>query len=137
MRATGGFTLLEVLVAFVIAAMALTLLGMAGVAGLRGATLSARYQEAVVRARSRLAVLQVAPVPGDRQGDDGDGFHWHVRVTPLATADLPATHRFGSAGMPSQHLSLLSVAVAVSWGTGAHAVELQTEQVVQGTLTSP
>ena len=79
-RGERGFTLLEVLVAFVIAAVALSLLARAAIDGVRAAHLSGQYAEALARARSHLEGLQMPPVPGDFQGDEGVGFHWHLHV---------------------------------------------------------
>ncbi len=121
--ADEGFTLIEVLVAFVIATVALAVMVHAAVDGLRGATLAGRYQEAMARARSHLAAVGDAPTPGDRQGDEGDGFHWHVRIAPLATATLA---RQGQA-------TLLAVNVAISWGH--RTVELDSERLVSAAVT--
>ena len=120
----AGFTLIEVLVAFIIAGLALAVLVHAGVEGLRASSLSAKYQEALARAQSHLAAAVDASQPGDRQGDEGGGFHWHVRTVPLAhitTANGPAT--------------LLGVSVAISWGPPpGRSVRLDTEQVAGGNL---
>jgi general secretion pathway protein I len=121
----GGFTLLEVLVAFVIAVLALGLLYRVGIDGLGTAAQAARYQEALARARSHLAALGDSPRPGDRQGDEGDGFHWHVRVVPIASETLP--------GPGDNRASLLSVSVAISWGR--RTVELDSERTVAGAVT--
>jgi general secretion pathway protein I len=120
----AGFTLLEVLVAFIIAALFLAVLANAGIDGLRASRLSSRYQEALARAQSHLAAAVDTPQAGDRQGDEGDGYHWHVRIVPLGhivTASGPAT--------------LLAVSVAVSWGPApGRSVQLDTEQVAGGDL---
>ena len=101
MRADPGFTLLEVLVAFAIAALALGTLFRGTIDGLHTAQIASRYQEAVTRAESRLAALSAGNLTaGDRQGDDGNGFHWHERITPVETA-APA--------------GLYTVNVAISW----------------------
>jgi len=55
MRAERGFTLLEVLIAFAIAALALALLFRAASDGMLSVRTAGRYEEAVVRARSHLA----------------------------------------------------------------------------------
>jgi general secretion pathway protein I len=117
----AGFTLIEVLVAFIISGLALAVLVHAGIEGLRASSLSARYQEALARAQSHLAAAVDASQPGDRQGDEGDGFHWHVRITPVATA----------ARMDGGQARLLAVSVAISWG-GARSVELDSERLVSG-----
>jgi len=143
MQTDDGFTLIEVLVAFVIAALALSVLTQAGLDGIRGATLAARTQEAVARAQSHLAAIGDAPQPGDRQGDEGDGFHWHVRIAPLAdasAASAPARNlTVGSSAPPAAappHITLLAVSVEISWGGGLHrAVELDSEMAVAGAAT--
>jgi general secretion pathway protein I len=120
----AGFTLIEVLVAFIIAALFLALLANAGIEGLRASHVSGQYQEALARAQSRLAAAVEASQVSDRQGDDGDGFHWRVRTVPLAhivTASGPAT--------------LLAVSVAISWGPSrGRSVRLNTEQVAGGAM---
>jgi general secretion pathway protein I len=103
-----GFTLIEVLVAFVIAAMAMAVLARAAVDGLGNAHLSARYTEALARARSHLAGLPTLPVAGDTQGDDANGFHWHLRIVPGAHV----TSRQNIA------LTLFDVSVSMSWEDG-------------------
>ena len=106
-RGEQGFTLLEVLVAFLIAALALGVLFRGAVEGQASAAVAARYQEAISRARSRLAALDATPpVPGDQQGDDGGGYRWRVRTTLLGTAP----------GDPPP--ALYGIAVAITWSTG-------------------
>lgn len=110
MRNEPGFTLLEVLVAFAIAALALAVLFQGALGGLRSANTAAAYEEAVSRARSRLAMLGhgIALVPGDLQGDDGGGYHWRIRIAPISATAAAAAGR-----VPP--LELYSVSVAVSW----------------------
>jgi general secretion pathway protein I len=123
-RPEAGFTLIEVLVAFIIAGLALAVLLHGGVESLRASSLSARYQEALVRAQSHLAAAVDASQPGDRQGDEGDGFHWHVRTVPL-----------GHINSPAGPVTLLAVSVAISWGPPpGRYVQLDTEQVAGGDL---
>jgi len=120
----AGFTLLEVLVAFIIAALFLAVLANAGIEGLRASRLSAQYQEALARAQSHLAAAIDTPRAGDRQGDEGDGYHWHVRIVPLAHIVTP-----------SGPATLLAVSVAISWGSSrGRSVQLDTEQVAGGDL---
>lgn len=118
MRDEQGFTLLEVLVAFVIAALALGVLFHGSLGGLRTAQVAGRYEEAVTRAQSHLAALTAGSLtPGDRQGEDGNGFHWRVRVAPVA---LAAT---GSS-------ALYAVNVSISWMDGSRrSVELDSERI--------
>lgn len=123
-RAERGFTLLEVLVAFVIAALALGVLFHGTLEGLRTAQIAGRYEEAVTRAQSRLAALTAGSLTaGDRQGDDGQGFHWRERITPLGTTASTA---------------LYAVSVAVSWVDGSRrTVELDSERIGAATRPGP
>ena len=104
MNREGGFTLLEVLVAAAIAALALAVLFQGAAGGVRTARVADHMQEAVSRARSRLTVMEHGPVPGlgDQSGDDGGGFHWRSHVTQV-----------GSGG----GAVLYDIAVAESWTT--------------------
>ncbi len=133
--ARDGFTLLEVLVAFVIAALALAALFGGGLGGLQAASTSGRYLEAVSRAESHLAAATTgdALAPGDRQGDEGAGFHWRVRIVPSAT----------EAGDPAARnkpvLTLYAVSAAVSWSEGGHTrrVELDTQRAASAPPAPP
>jgi general secretion pathway protein I len=79
----AGFTLLEVMAAFVIASLATIVLYQAGFSGTMETSTAARYQEAVVRAQSRLASIGVlTPLqPAQFSGDDGGGYHWQLKIT--------------------------------------------------------
>ena len=106
-----GFTLLEVLIAFLIAALALAVLFEGGLSGLRAATVSDRTMEAVSRAQSHLQAAAVgdALTPGDRQGDEGHGYHWRVRIFPIATGLAQQTAH------PGPVLTLYLIRAALSW----------------------
>jgi type II secretory pathway pseudopilin PulG len=80
MRRDRGFMLLEMLIAFAIAAMALAVLVRGAMAGLGTASVAGHYEEALTRARSRLAAAGAHLVAAD----NGGGFHWRVRIAPLA-----------------------------------------------------
>jgi general secretion pathway protein I len=123
-RDDAGFTLLEVLVAFIIAALALGVMFHGTLGGLAATQAAGRYEEALSRAQSRLAALGRGPLrPGDRQGDDGNGFHWHERIRLMETATVPASN---SRQVPA----LFAVSVAVSWGEGGRRqVQLNSERI--------
>ena len=91
MRQARGFTLLEVLIAFVIAALALAVLFRGGIDGLLAARIAGRSEEAVARAQSRLTALchGTRLAPGTQAGDDGGGFAWRTEVLLAETACLP------------------------------------------------
>lgn len=97
-----GFTLLETLVAFVIAAAAFAALAQAAAAGLRAASITAHTIDAWHRAESRLAA-QLGPftAAADTAGDDGDGFTWHATIRQRATAP--------------PNLRLYTIAIKIAW----------------------
>ena len=111
-RGARGFTLLEVVVALVIASLALVGLFRAGSSGLFASDTAARVDEAIERAQSHLAAFgrTGAVAPGEMEGDDGGGYRWAVRVEPIAVA--PAAP--GQTGTPQE---LYSVEVRISWRT--------------------
>jgi general secretion pathway protein I len=127
-----GFTLLEVLVALVIAGLALGALFSGAITGMRSAKLSLDYAEAVSRARSHLAVEGVgAPLlAGTQHGDDGQGFTWRVAVRPLATTAMQnANPLMGST--TATRISLFSVSVVIAWTKdgGKRQVELTSDRI--------
>lgn len=79
----AGFTILEVLVAFVVLALALGALLQVFSGGLREAQLADEYARASQVAQSRLALVTAAEKieEGSSAGTD-DGFAWQVAVTP-------------------------------------------------------
>ena len=113
----SGFTLLEVMVAFVIAALATVALLAAGFHGAAGNRAAASDQEAVSRAQSRLASIGVLTAlhPEQLAGDDGGGYSWRLAVTALQS---------------SGRLTLY--AVSVTEQIGARSVRLDTERAGPG-----
>jgi len=129
MQRARGFTLLEVLVAFVIAALALGVMFRVAVDALHASQTAARYDEAVVRARSHLTMATDggALMPGDWQGDDGGGYRWRLHVTTVSLA--AARPAGGAAGA----LALYAVTVWITWfeGDQTRDVRLDTEKIGQ------
>jgi general secretion pathway protein I len=120
-RRLRGFALLEVLVAFAIAALSLAVLYQAASTGSGAAETAGYYQEALSRAKSHMAALgRDTPVAeGEREGNDGGPFHWRITIAPTATAEPnPA------APPTTDRLVLYSVEVAVSWKTGGRTREV-------------
>ncbi len=110
----AGFTLLEVMAAFVIAALATIVLYQAGFSGAAETLTAARYQEALVRVQSRLATIGVlTPLQAEQlSGDDGGGFHWRLRIAPVQSNGT---------------LTLYAVQITESFGT--RQVTLTTEKL--------
>lgn len=111
----AGFTLLEVVIALLIAGLASAVLFEAGSTGLYGARTAQRAQEAVERAQSHLAAIgeDVALVAGNSEGNDGGGFRWQITVHPIAS------HQRSSAnGAILLRTTLYDVRVAISWKVG-------------------
>lgn len=108
--------LLEVLVAFVIAALALGVMIEATIGGLRAVAMASRYQEALSLARSRMAAASVGSLAGKEQsGDDGHGFHWMVRISPLGTVTLPQGPAKNTAQMAQSQAILYGITVIETW----------------------
>ena len=84
-RSDGGFTLLEVIVAFTILAFAMTALSQAFSGGLRGLEAAGTRAAAVQYARSKLdEVGMTVPLEeGEHTGTFADGTPWTVTIGPL------------------------------------------------------
>ena len=134
-----GFTLLEVLVAFAIATVALAALYRGGLDGLIGAKQAARTQEAVSRAESRLAAACQTPslAPGTRSGDDGSGFTWRTDVSRDATDLIAAETGPGAAATMRVDLLTVRVSIFFSGALRPREVSLVTRCVTQGPPERP
>jgi general secretion pathway protein I len=118
-RPEAGFLLLEVLLAFLIAALALAVLVRGAAESSRAVRVALDAEEAVVRARSRLAALDRGGLaPGQRDGDDGGGFTWHTRIVPLATAADARSLAVLLPDAPMPRQTLYAVTVAIEWQAG-------------------
>lgn len=80
-----GFTILEVLVGFVIAALLLSVILSAFAGGLRGLSRTDRISQAALVAQSRLAEVghSVPLQAGYHEGRDASGYSWQVGIEPL------------------------------------------------------
>lgn len=115
----AGFTLLEVIVAFAIAALALGLLMQAGSSGLFAVDAATRLNQAVELAQSHIAAFGQSGVVtlGKTAGSDVDGYHWEVLARPLA----------GGGGAQT----LYDLQVTISWRNGRRdrSVVLETRKI--------
>ncbi len=119
-----GFTLLEVLVALVIAAFSLALMYNAVSSSLTGVRIAGHYAEALSRARSHLAAIGQDPAQliGHHDGDDGGGFAWHLIVEPIPGERSP------------NGVTVYGCAVTISWQDGLlpRDVTLETRRISLG-----
>lgn len=108
-RACRGFSLLEVLVAFVILALVLATLMRVFSGALRNIGAAEGYSGAVAIAESKLAALGVdAPLAAGSTADSENGYAWQITVQPEDTG-APVAETL-------QAVALYRVEVTVSWG---------------------
>jgi len=117
-----GFSLLEVLVAFVILAMSLAVLFRIFSSGLHNLTITEGYSQAVQLAQSRLETIGLSESlePGVTQGEWGEGFIWQQDIAPYTPWEEEKAL--------SKPITAYRVTVAVSWGERdkRHQVALST-----------
>jgi general secretion pathway protein I len=121
-----GFTLLEVIIAFVIMALILGAVFDTFSTGLRQASLTGHYAGAVVRAESQLALLDhTEPLAvGVKTGRFDQYYTWRAEIAPVQQ-DEAAAREEGP-------YRLYNVAVTVFWGEGndTREVTLRSQRVV-------
>lgn len=117
-----GYTLIEVLVAFAVLALALTFL----LGTLSGATRQVRWSSdagrAALHAQSILAAVGVGEAlqPGREEGELEDGrYRWQLEVAPYTDPLLP-----GNAPQDPFAAQLLRLRLELAWGEGARAQRL-------------
>lgn len=132
-RRHKGFSLLEILVAFSIMAVALTVVLRIFGSGVNSAIVSEDYSLAVQIAESIMARTGIeTPLEvGEASGVEGDKYDWLVTIRPVAkvSADSNAQTQSSFSG-----LQLLTVRVSVFWGEESgqrRSVELNTLKTIQ------
>jgi len=123
MRDRSGFTLLEVMVALAILALAITTMLQLSSQALRLLRVSGEHQGAIQLA-DRVAREKEPEQEGVESGEEGM-FRWERRVTVVPVPRELLGPGVAAAAAPQ----LLSVAVAVRWGAG-RGVELATMRAV-------
>ncbi len=110
-RACRGFSLLEVLVAFVILALTLGVFMRIFSGGLGNIGAAENYSQAITIAESRLAAIGIETplVVGEMSGEEAPRYTWRTRVEK-ASPGVP-----GEPGA-TPPLELYQVEVTVSWG---------------------
>ncbi|WP_255516406.1 type II secretion system protein XpsI [Luteimonas suaedae] len=126
-RSQRGYTLIEVLVAFAVLALALTLL----LGTLSGATRQVRWSadagRAALHAQSLLAQVGVGEVlqPGRSDGTFDDGrYRWVLEVAPYIDPALPP-----AATADPFAPQMLALQLTVAWGQGGARERLQVQSL--------
>ncbi len=116
----GGFTLLEVLIAFAIAALAIGILYGGTVTGLDATAVSAKYDEAVSLARSHLDPIGHGTPLAVQQtsGADGEGFTWHLRIRQAGSRPMQLNDQDRQNDIKPSIAVLYDVVVTESWKVG-------------------
>jgi general secretion pathway protein I len=112
-----GFTLLEVMIAFVIAALALSLMYEGATGGLRATGLATRTEEAISLAKSHLAAIGRGEGINQQEtsGVDGDGFEWQLHIQPVGTRQLTISDSDRANDAKPSAAVLFDVRVTESW----------------------
>jgi general secretion pathway protein I len=121
-KQSAGFSLLEMVVAISILAIALGALYQAAGGATRNVRIDEKYAYGVELARSLLANNGRVPVSGlNSAGETDGGFKWHVNTQPI---------NFGRA--LSAELHLYEIKVSVGWRDGDKQREVVLDSVVEG-----
>jgi len=125
-KRSRGYTLVEVLVAFMIMALALTVLLRIFSNGVRSVAVSSDYAQAVLIGESRLATAGVDDMlaPGETSGVDGKEFSWTRRVVEYQPAADYSTYVKGTRAY--------YVTVTVTWPNGdkQRSIDLSTVKLL-------
>lgn len=115
-QSDDGFTLIEVLIAFMIVALSLGALYEGMLGGVTTGHVAAATREALSRAQSHMEAIGHGMKPGafTQSGEDGHHFHWRITMTPMES---------------DGHATLYHVRVTESWpdamtATGIRSVTL-------------
>lgn len=124
-RRNRGYTLIEVLVAFMIMAMALTVLLRIFSGGVRNIAVSSDYATAVLIAESQLAAAGIGETvyAGETHGIEEERFEWTRRVVSY----LPSPDYSTSA----KDVRAWYVTVTVEWPTnnGSRSIDISTVRI--------
>jgi general secretion pathway protein I len=122
----GGFTLLEVLIAFAILSVAVVAVIQGFAQGLRLLKVAGDHQQAVLLADQKIREM-VTPVEGREQGKEGN-YDWERTVTVVPAPDLTRTQA-------TAKWHVYQIDVKVSWGD-KRGVEIVTMRTTAETPTS-
>lgn len=128
-RTQAGFSLLEMLAAFSIMAIALGVLMRVFGGATRSARIAEEYSRAVIAAESVLDDVGVETplAPGVTEGRFGEEFRWILRIAPVPIPALEQQMGPNNApptGSPLAGLKLFAVDASVVWGEGEEPREV-------------
>ena len=129
----AGFTLLEVIVAFTIAAFGLAMMYQGVGGGLAASGQALRLETAISLANSHLAAIGhgEAVTPQSTAGVDGDGYEWSLDIRPLGTRQLTLSDSDRANDTKPTAATLYDVAVTEHWmdGRRKRALTLHTRRM--------
>lgn len=130
MNRHSGFSLLEVLVAFSILAISLSIILKVFGSGVNSAVQAEDYAIAVEIAESLLARtgVETALQPGTLQVGQSERFQWRVAIEPGPRQQVPAD---GSDAGEMPLWQLMKVRVEVSWGDDQRSLVLHTLKLMR------
>lgn len=114
-----GMTLIEVLVAFVVLSLTMTVIMQIFSGGMRNARLADTYSRAVFLAESKLAAVGVDQplVQGEASGELGLDFRWRLTVVPYDDS--------GAADRLMLSMRLYHVRVRVNWNESGRERQIE------------
>ena len=122
MHTERGFTLLEVLIAFVIAALAMGALYSGTISGLDATARlprnTTRRSRSLAPTWRRLAEARRLP-PQETSGADGEGFTWRLRIREASSRQLALSDQDRANDIKPSRAVLYDVVVTESWKVGA------------------
>ncbi|MGZ4958410.1 MAG: type IV pilus modification PilV family protein [Methylomonas sp.] len=140
-----GFSLLEILVAFAIMAVALTVVLRIFGTGVNNAVISEDYTLAVQIAESLMARIGVeTPLQvGEFSGTEDDKYHWQVFIRTVAKSEADKIRNTATNDLDAREsvpgLQLLQIKVSVEWGDERQprAIELNSLRTAQLQVEQP
>lgn len=127
-----GFTLLEVLVAFAILALAASLAYEGGGGAVGASARALRYQQALSLAKSHLAEIGRGAAIAEQEQSfaDGDGFSCTLRIRPAARRSLTLSDNDTANDVQQATAILFDIEVTEHWrdGLNERSLRLQTRR---------